>query len=103
MPEGPRSTHYGRTGLLEKGGETMPTIFVTIRSLLKFGSRYTPISAYSPAGRLAAWLRYPMITLLSPGLISTPLGPRSAHAHSPGPGLAAPAPSLAHLKGVSGV
>ena len=42
---GPGLECYGRTGLLEKGGETMPTIFVTIKSLLKFGSRYTPISA----------------------------------------------------------
>jgi hypothetical protein len=64
------------------------------------GSRATPTSTNVPAGTLCMALDQSQITLLSPDWISDPRGPRSAQTHCPGAGLAAPAPTDAHTKGV---
>jgi hypothetical protein len=96
-----RSGHslHGSVVLDENGGDTRPTTCVTTISEV-LGSLYTPISPNFPAGRLATWLRLPEITLLFPDLISILWGVRSAHAHSPGPGLATSAALLAHVNDV---
>src|SRR6516162_8440257 len=68
--------------------------------LLTSESRATPTSTKVPAGTLCIAPEKSQITLPPPGRISLPLGPRSAQTHCPGAGLAAPAPTAAHWKGV---
>src|SRR5712691_5482901 len=53
-----------------------------------------------PTGVLSNGPRLPTIAPSSPGLLSTPWGGPSAHAHSPAPGFALVAASFAHLNGV---
>jgi hypothetical protein len=60
------------------------------------GSRATPTWTNVPAGTLCMALDQSQITLPPPDWISLPRGARSAQAHCPAVGLAAPAPVEAH-------